>query len=72
MPTSLVTGGAGFLGSHLSRRLLDEGWEVAVVDSLLTGNEGNIAEVNDLLQVPTRPIPLCDPARPPNGRWLSQ
>jgi dTDP-glucose 4,6-dehydratase len=45
MTTAVVTGGAGFLGSHLSRRLIDEGWEVRVLDSLLTGTAGNVADL---------------------------
>lgn len=42
MKRILVTGGAGFLGSHLTQRLLDEGNEVIVVDNLYTGKKKNI------------------------------
>ncbi|MEO0452951.1 MAG: UDP-glucuronic acid decarboxylase family protein [Verrucomicrobiota bacterium] len=42
MPTSVVTGAAGFLGSHLSDKLLGQGHEVIGIDSLLTGNVSNI------------------------------
>jgi len=38
----LVTGGAGFLGSHLCRRLLDDGHEVLCVDNFFTGTKANI------------------------------
>ena len=44
-PTSVVTGGAGFLGSHLSDRLLAAGHRVIVLDNLLTGNPANIAHL---------------------------
>ena len=40
---ALVTGGAGFLGSHLCGRLLRDGYEVAAVDNLYTGSAENIA-----------------------------
>jgi dTDP-glucose 4,6-dehydratase len=39
---AVVTGGAGFLGSHLCERLLDEGIEVVCIDNLLTGNIANV------------------------------
>jgi UDP-glucuronate decarboxylase len=39
----LITGGAGFLGSHLARKLLESGNEVIVVDNLFTGNKRNIS-----------------------------
>jgi nucleoside-diphosphate-sugar epimerase len=41
-PVSVVTGGAGFLGSHLTDRLLKEGHRVIAVDNLITGNVANI------------------------------
>ena len=40
--TALVTGGAGFIGSHLSERLLAAGWEVYSLDDLSTGSETNV------------------------------
>jgi len=42
MPVSVVTGASGFLGSHLTDRLLAEGHEVIGIDNLLTGNTANI------------------------------
>lgn len=43
----LITGGAGFLGSHLSDRLLDEGHEVVCMDNFYTGRKRNIAHLLD-------------------------
>ena len=47
MTTSLVTGGAGFLGSHLCERLLAEGHRVVCVDNLVTGRMDNIQRLLD-------------------------
>ncbi len=58
----VVTGGAGFIGSHLCRRLLDEGHSVLCVDNLITGAERNIAPLRNhphftfLCQDVTRPF----------------
>jgi dTDP-glucose 4,6-dehydratase len=42
---AVVTGGAGFLGSHLCRRLVSEGWDVVALDSLITGDPDNVADL---------------------------
>src|SRR5271156_1968298 len=42
MKTAVVTGGAGFLGSHLTDRLLAEGYRVVGVDNFITGNPANL------------------------------
>ena len=41
----LITGGAGFIGSHLSERLLAQDNEIIVVDNLVTGSEANIHQL---------------------------
>ncbi|MGI8728327.1 MAG: UDP-glucuronic acid decarboxylase family protein [Solirubrobacterales bacterium] len=47
MSTCVVTGGAGFLGSHLSEHLLAEGHRVICIDNLDTGSLGNIEHIRD-------------------------
>jgi UDP-glucose 4-epimerase len=42
MPTAIVTGGAGFIGSHLAERFLREGWTVHIIDNLVTGKRANL------------------------------
>lgn len=43
--SALITGGAGFIGSHLAERLLADGWEVFALDDLSTGSERNVAHL---------------------------
>ncbi len=45
MPRVLITGGAGFLGSHLCDRFVKEGYEVVCMDNLITGSTDNIAHL---------------------------
>ena len=77
---ALVTGGAGFLGSHLCERLLGEGWQVVCMDNLSTGDIGNIehlmgnggfrfvkVDVTDYIHVPgaiDRVFHFASPASP--------
>jgi len=45
--SALITGGAGFIGSHLAERLLEQGTEVFVLDDLSTGSERNVAQLRE-------------------------
>lgn len=47
MPTTLITGGAGFIGSHLCERFLAEGHHVICIDNLVTGTTDNIDHIRD-------------------------
>jgi nucleoside-diphosphate-sugar epimerase len=42
---ALITGGAGFIGSHLAELMLERGWEIYALDDLSTGSEGNLAHL---------------------------
>ena len=46
-PHTLITGGAGFIGSHLAERLLGQGERVVVIDDFSTGSRDNLASVAD-------------------------
>lgn len=47
----LVTGGAGFIGSHVAERYVDEGFEVAVIDDLSVGKTENVPEEAEFFEV---------------------
>ena len=47
MPRTLITGGAGFLGSHLCDHLLSKGHEVICMDNLITGSLDNIKHIKN-------------------------
>ena len=45
----LITGGAGYIGSHVCNMLLDSGFEVTVIDSLITGNKNLVPKKAELI-----------------------
>ena len=46
----LITGGAGFIGSHLTETLLSRGDQVTILDDLSTGTNKNLSEVKDKIE----------------------
>jgi UDP-glucose 4-epimerase len=61
MAKCLVTGGAGFIGSHLTERLLADGHDVVVLDNLSTGRGENLAAVADHPRLTIRNGSITDP-----------
>jgi dTDP-glucose 4,6-dehydratase len=57
----IVTGGAGFLGSHLCDALLAEGHSVVAVDNLLTGNTANLEHLRHESRFELRRVDICEP-----------
>jgi len=60
MNTIIVTGGAGFIGSHLTEAYLQEGWRVVVVDDFSCGTEENLAAVWDSPQLFVERVDIRD------------
>ena len=61
---ALITGGAGFLGSHLCDALLADGWNVVVVDNLLTGRTANLEHLRNQPRFEFIEKDICDPFDP--------
>src|SRR5438046_9989826 len=60
-PRALVTGGAGFLGSHLCDALLGEGYTVIDVDNLLTGRQSNLEHLRNESRFEFRQLDITEP-----------
>ncbi len=58
---ALVTGGAGFLGSHLCDALLEEGYSVIAVDNLLTGRLTNLHHLRNEPRFELKQLDICEP-----------
>ena len=65
MSRIVVTGGAGFLGSHLCERFVAEGHDVVALDSFLTGAPGNVAHLLDDASFVLRHCDVTEPVHVP-------
>jgi dTDP-glucose 4,6-dehydratase len=57
---AVITGGAGFLGSHLCDRLIAGGWDVLALDNLITGRESNIAHLANDSHFRVERVDVCE------------
>jgi len=57
---ALVTGGAGFIGSHVADRFLDEGYDVEIIDDLSTGNRANVPAAAKLHEMSIGSVDAAD------------
>ncbi len=70
---AIVTGGAGFIGSHLVERLLSEGYRVTVIDNYSTGRPANLAHLKGDPNLTVVQADVCDPAIRPHfagAQWV--
>ncbi len=58
---AVITGGAGFLGSHLSDLLLSKGWKVVAVDNFITGSKENVVHLGDNGAFDLIDADVCEP-----------
>jgi dTDP-glucose 4,6-dehydratase len=58
---AVITGGAGFLGSHLCDRFIAEGWDVVSLDNQITGVEANLTHLAKNSKFQSRVVDVCEP-----------
>jgi dTDP-glucose 4,6-dehydratase len=57
---AVITGGSGFLGSHLCDRLIAEGWEVLALDNLITSAESNVSHLRNNPRFQLERVDVCE------------